>query len=94
MIQIVKIAQHTLLDFYLYVNPAVAGDFSGDIAAIRGHFFAIYQLLLYAAANNFKEGLLEKAAFIPFTNSCFAERRMIWYLLSELETAKPAIRNI
>ena len=58
-VEIVKIAQHTLLDFYLYVNPAVAGDFSGDIAAIRGHFFAIYQFLLYAATNNFKESLLE-----------------------------------
>jgi len=94
LIQIVKITQHTLLDFYLYVNPTVAGDFSRDIAAIRSHFFAIYQFLFYAATNNFKESLLKKAAFIPFANSCLAERRMIWYLLSEFETAKPAIRNV
>ena len=93
MIQIVKITQHTLFDFYLYVNSAAAGNFSG-IAAIRGHFFAIYQFLVYAATNNFKESLLEKAAFIPLTNPCFAECRMIWYPLSGLETAKPAIRNV
>ena len=41
-----------------------------------------------------RESLLEKVAFIPLSNSCFAEHRMIWYLLSELETAKPAIRNV
>ena len=93
-LQLVKMAQHTLFDFYLCVGPAVSGDFSGDVAAIRGYFFTIYQFLLYAATNNFKEGLLEKASFIPFTNSCFAELRMIWYLLSELETAKPAIGNV
>ena len=71
-----------------------AGNFGGDIAAIRGHFLAIYQFLVYAATNNFKESLLEKAAFIPLTNPCFAECRMIWYPLSGLETAKPAIRNV
>ena len=53
-------AQHTLFDFYLCVGPAVSGDFSGDVAAIRGYFFAIYQFLLYAATNYFKESLLEK----------------------------------
>lgn len=60
LIQIVEIAQHTLFDFYLYIYPAVLKNFSGNIAAIRGHFFAIYQLLVYAVTNNFQESLLKK----------------------------------
>ena len=31
---------------------------------------------------------------IPFEMCIRDRRRMIWYLLSELETAKPAIRNV
>ena len=94
LIQIVKIAQHTLLDFNFYVDPAVAWNFGRDVAAIGGHLFAVYQFLFHAAPDNFQKDLSEQAALIPLVDSCFAKCRMIPYLFSTLKVPKPTISNV
>ena len=93
-IQGVKIALHTLLNFYFYINPAFSWYVGWNVASVRSHGFSIYKAASYTLFHDFIKGFLKKVALLPFACPGFAECGVIWDGVIQFESTEPSVGDV